>query len=78
MSLFTRDMHFGGGSPALGCRLLDPHFHVVVDKPVENKARAKGCERVLMVTDHLVERYIDYLLKRQALLGDDDVSPHVS
>ena len=77
MSLFAQDMHFGGGSAALGCRLLDPHFHVRMNNPVENRARAKGCERVLMVTEHLVERYVDYLLERQAILGDDDVSPHV-
>lgn len=77
LSLFTRDMHFGGGSPALGCRLLDPHFHVVLDNPVENRARAKGCARVLPVGPMLVERYIDYVLERQRILGDDDPSPHV-
>lgn len=77
LSLFTRDMHFGGGSPALGCRMVDPHFHVVLDNPVENGARAKGCERTLIVTEHLVERYIDYVLERRRFLGDEVSSPHV-
>lgn len=77
MSLFTRDMHFGGGSPELGCRVADPHFHVVLDNPVENDSSAKGCARLLHVSDHLVERYIDYVLERQSILGDDDVSQHV-
>lgn len=77
LSLFTRDMHFGGGSPSLGCRIVDPHFHVVLDNPVENDARAKGCARVLPVGPLLVERYIDYVLERQTILGGSDRSPHV-
>ncbi len=77
LSLFTRDMHFGGGSADLGCRLHYPHFHVVLDNPVENGARAKGCARTLPVGDHLVERYIDYVLERQRTLAGNDKSPHV-
>jgi len=77
LSLFTRDGHFGGGSTALGCRRLDPHFHVKLDNPVENRARSKGCVRDLPVSEHLVERYIDYVLERQRILGDDDRSPHM-
>lgn len=76
LSLFTKDMHLGGGSPALGCRLADAHFHVTLDNPVENGARAKGCARILPVNSHLVERYIDYVLERQEVLGADDRSPH--
>ena len=76
LSLFTGDLHFGGGSPELGCRILDPHFHVRENNPVENAARAKGCERTLYVHDQLVERYIDYVLERQKVLGPDDRSPH--
>lgn len=76
LSLFTADMHFGGGSTELGCKLVDPHFHVRLDNPVENGARAKGCERTLFVHDQLVERYIDYVLERQRILGTNDESPH--
>lgn len=42
LSLFTKDMHFSGGSRELGCKFADPHFHVRTDNPVENRARAKG------------------------------------
>ncbi len=77
LSLFTRDMHFGGGIPSMGCRRVDPHLHVVMDNPVENGARAKGSERVLPVSEHLVDRYIDYVLERQRLLASGDNSPHV-
>ena len=77
MSLFTRDMHLGGGSPELGCLILDPHFHVVLDNPVQNGARSKGCARVLSAPSVIVEGYIDYVLERQRILGEADVSPHV-
>jgi len=77
LSLFSGDMHFAGGSRELGCKIVDPHFHVVRDNPVENGARAKGGTRLLYVSDLLVERYIDYVLERQDLLGDRDGSPHV-
>lgn len=77
MSLFTQDMHLGGGSPALGCRIVDPHFHVAMDNSVENGARAKGCARILPATEHLVERYVDYVLERDRLLGAHDRSKHV-
>lgn len=76
LSLFTADLHFGGGSPELDCRIVDPHFHVRENNPVENGSRAKGCARTLYVHDQLVERYIDYVLERQRLLGADDKSPH--
>lgn len=77
LSLFTGDMHLAGGSPDLGCNDADPHFHVRVDNPVENDARAKGAARLLWVTEDLVERYIDYTLERNRVLGDSDRSPHV-
>lgn len=77
LSLFSADMHFAGGSPELDCRHADPHFHVRLDNPVENKARAKGCARMLYVNDHLVEQYIDLLMTRRDVLGDLDVSQHV-
>lgn len=77
LSLFSADMHFGGGSPGLGCRLVDPHLHVVMDNPVQNEARAKGAERPIFASDHLVERYVDYVLERQAVLGHQDDCPHV-
>jgi len=76
LSLFTADLHFGGGSPELGCKIVDPHFHVRVNNPVENGSRAKGCARTLYVHEQLVERYIDYVLERQRLLEADDRSPH--
>lgn len=76
LSLFTRDLHFGGGSRALGCTKIDPHFHVRTNNPVENGARAKGLERVMFVTDNLIDRYIDYLLERRSL-GHEDKSQHV-
>lgn len=77
LSLFRADMHLAGGSRDLDCRVADPHFHVRLDNPVENDARAKGAARVIYTPNHLVERYVDYLLERDRLLGVDDVSPHV-
>lgn len=77
LSLFSGDMHFGGGSPELGCRTVDPHFHVVMGHPTENGARSKGAERTLHVTPLLVERYVDYVLERSAVLGLEDHSKHV-
>lgn len=76
LSLFTKDMHFGGGFDA-NCRRVDPHFHVETDNPVENGARSKGCQRVLYVSDALVEEYIDYVLERAKLIGDNEESMHV-
>jgi integrase/recombinase XerD len=76
LSLFTRDLHFGGGSPELGCKQVHPHFHVRLDNAVENGARAKGRKRLMFVPNNLVERYIDYILERTAL-RDADTSPHV-
>ncbi|MCZ9880726.1 tyrosine-type recombinase/integrase [Arthrobacter sp. B2a2-09] len=77
LSLFTADLHFGGGSRAVGCKTVDPHFHVRLDNPVENGARAKGGARMLFVGDDLVEKYIDYALERESVLGNHDMSPHV-
>lgn len=77
LSLFSVDMHFSGGSKANGCHLADAHFHINLDNPVENGARAKGCQRVLHVPDHIVEKYIDYLLDRNKILNECDTSPHV-
>lgn len=77
LSLFTSDLHFAGGSPEIGCMQADPHLHVRVGNPVENGARAKGCERILFATDRLVDRYIDYVLERNRILGANDQSPHV-
>ena len=65
LSLFIADLHFGGGSRQLGCGLRDPHFHVRVDNPVENQARAKGGPRTLFVHRDLVESYVDYALERR-------------
>lgn len=76
LSLFTRDMHFGGGSRELGCKQAAPHFHVRLDNPTENGARAKGRSRILFASDLLIERYIDYMLERRSL-GEDDRSMHV-
>lgn len=47
LSLFTADMHLGGGTRSSGCGLRDAHFHVRMDNPVTNGARAKGMERIL-------------------------------
>lgn len=77
LSLFTADLHFGGGSRALDCKHVDRHFHVRVDNAVENKARAKGRARLLFVDEDLVEGYIDYLLERGRILGNNDSSAHV-
>jgi len=80
LSLFTADLHFGGGSQQLGCRHADPHFHVRVDNPVENSARAKGGPRTLFVHRDVVETYIDYALERRKILetrGVRDASPHL-
>lgn len=77
LSLFTAHMHLGRDPRANGCNLIDPHFHVELDNPVENGARAKGGSRVVYVPDHLVERYIDYLLERAQILTTGDISPHV-
>lgn len=77
LSLFVADMHFGGGSSALGCRFADPHFHVKTDNPVENRARAKGMPRLLYVSEHVIDRYVDYILERERVLRSKDISPHV-
>jgi integrase len=77
LSLFCGDIHFGGGSPELGCRTVDPHFHVVMGNDTENGARSKGAERTLHVSSLLVERYVDYMLERSAVLGVGDHSKHV-
>lgn len=80
LSLFVADLHFGGGSRQLGCHHVDPHFHVRVDNPVENRARAKGRPRTLFVHRDVVEAYIDYALERRELLAAASVrdsSPHV-
>lgn len=77
LSLFTSDMHFGGGTPRLKCRISAPHFHIRLDNPVQNGARAKGKERTLYVSDLLVDRYIDYLKARSEILGHNDPCPHV-
>lgn len=77
LSLFTADLHFSTDSRSLGCNKGDPHFHVKTDNPVENGARAKGKPRHLHVTDDLIEKYIDYALERNRILGSHDQSPHV-
>ena len=80
LSLFIADLHFGGGTRQLGCGLRDPHFHVRVDNPVENEARAKGGPRTLFVHRDLVESYVDYALERRKILSQrriDDRCPHV-
>lgn len=77
LSLFSNDLHFGGGSVALGCRILDSHFHVRMDNPTENKARAKGKKRVLYASPLLVDRYVDYIIERDAVLGARSLSKHV-
>jgi len=80
LSLFVADLHFGGGSQQLGCPHADPHFHVRVDNPVENSARAKGGPRTLFVHRDVVESYIDYALERRKILRARrvcDASPHV-
>ena len=80
LSLFTADLHFGGGGRQLGCALRDPHFHVRTDNPVENNARAKGGPRTLFVHRDLVESYVDYALERRKILARcliEDRCPHV-
>ena len=61
LSLFTADLHFGGGSARLRCSLRDPHLHVRTDNPVENDARANGAPRRLFVHRDLVESCVDYI-----------------
>ncbi len=78
LSLFTADMHFGGGSRALRCPRSFAHFHVRDDNPVENGAHVKGRPRVIPVDQHLVDRYIDYVTARTSVLTrEQDRSPHV-
>lgn len=77
LCLFLGDIHFGGGSPELNCRVPGPHFHVRLNNPVQNRARAKGRARTLFVSDAVVDRYIDYMLQRAKILGVDDQCPHV-
>ena len=76
LSLFTENMHFGGGSPELGCGNPTAHFHVATHNDTENGARAKGASRTLEVAPHLVDRYIDYVLERSER-GADGGSKHV-
>ena len=77
LSLFTADMHLGGGTRSSGCMIRDPHFHVRMTNPVTNGARAKGRERTLYTNQHLVDGYIDYLIDRDAILGENDHSAHM-
>lgn len=77
LSLFIDDLHFGGGSAELGCNLIDGHFHIRMDNPTENGARSKGKERVLYVSPLLVDRYVDYIIERDAILGARNRSKHV-
>ncbi|WP_433762352.1 tyrosine-type recombinase/integrase [Nocardia sp. CA-135398] len=80
LSLFVADVHFGGGSPQLRCRYVDPHLHVRVDNPVENGVRAKGKARMLFVHCDVVDSYVDYALERRGTLaahGIADVSAHL-
>ncbi len=77
LSLFTADMHFGGGDRRSNCNIRDPHLHVRTSNPVENEARAKGQERTLFVQQFLVDRYIDYVIERMGNLGESDASKHV-
>lgn len=60
LSLFDEDLHFGGGSPELSCRFVDPHFHVKLGNPTENRARAKGGPRTLFVSQDIVSSYLEY------------------
>ncbi|MFL0388164.1 tyrosine-type recombinase/integrase [Curtobacterium sp. MCLR17_007] len=76
-SLFTADMHLGGGTRSSGCNIRDPHFHVKMDNPVTNGARAKGAERTLFAKQLLVDGYIDYVIQRREILGNSDNSPHM-
>lgn len=48
-----------------------------MNKPVENGARAKGGERILKVSDYVIERYNDSALERNQLMGNSDRSTHV-
>ncbi|MEB0286200.1 tyrosine-type recombinase/integrase [Cryobacterium sp. 10S3] len=77
LSLFIEDLHFGGGSAELGCRAVDPHFHVRTDNPTENGQRAKGQARLLFASDDLVDKYIEYAIDRHKMLGEIDPSPHL-
>ncbi|MBT2486725.1 MULTISPECIES: tyrosine-type recombinase/integrase [unclassified Microbacterium] len=77
LSLFTADLHFGGGSAELRCNILDGHFHIRMDNPTENGARAKGKGRVLFVSSRLVDLYVDYIIERDAILGARNTSKHV-
>jgi integrase/recombinase XerD len=80
LSLFVADLHFGGGARQLRCPHTDPHFHVRLDNPVENSARAKGGPRTLFVHRDVIESYIDYALERRRILESHavhDASPHL-
>jgi integrase/recombinase XerD len=80
LSLFTADLHFGGGSRRLRCALAEAHFHIRTDNAVENNARAKGGPRTLFVHRDLVDSYVDYALERKHILSlreIDNCSPHV-
>ncbi|MGN6429026.1 MAG: tyrosine-type recombinase/integrase [Leifsonia sp.] len=76
LSLFTKDMHFGGGSPELDCMYLEPHFHVGEPNETENGARPKSGQRMLYVNERVVEAYVDYLIERARRL-DSDSTQHV-
>ena len=79
LSLFWGDMHLGGGSLALGCKYVDPHFHVVLTNPTENGAEAKGGPRVLFPHESLIDSYLAYLdeLERALTPAERDRSPHM-
>lgn len=77
LSLFKEDPHFGGGGPDLNCKVLHSHLHIRMDNPTENGARSKGAERTLFVHADLTDRYVDYVIEKDAVLGERDESRHV-
>lgn len=79
LSLFNEDMHLGGGSPELGCRIVDPHFHVRLTNQTENGANAKGGPRALFPHHSLIDSYLAYLIERDRRLSaaESEMSRHV-
>jgi len=79
LSLFREDMHLGGGSPELGCNIVDPHFHVRVGRVTENGAHSKGGPRAIFPGEDVIDSFVNYMMERDRILTDKELklSQHV-
>lgn len=76
LTLRTADLHFGGAPESSDCPRMDPHFHVGENNSDDDGPSAKG-RRVLPASERLIDSYVDYVLERFRILGDEDPAKEV-